>query len=70
MKDFTIKKWRVWLWIATLFVGSVMTIMVSQMGILQPSYKLGFFDCEVIFLLMIIPFLVGIGTGIYYQKGE
>ena len=69
-EDFQIKKWWVWLWIATLFVGSVMACLVTQLGVLQPAYTLDTSDLEEVFLLMIVPFLIGIATGIYYQRRE
>jgi|WetSurMetagenome_2_1015567.scaffolds.fasta_scaffold523466_2 hypothetical protein len=69
MKDIVIRKWWVWLWIATLFIGFIMVCLATQFDVLQ-SYILNEFDLEAMFLLMVIPFIIGIGMGIYYQKGE
>jgi hypothetical protein len=68
--NFELKRWHVWLWIATLFIGSVMACIVTQFNVWQPAYTLNVFDLEEVFLLMVIPFIIGIGFGIYYQKDE
>lgn len=68
--NFELKKWHVWIWIATLFTGSVMACIATQFNVWQPAYTLNVFDLEETFLLMVVPFIIGIGTGIYYQKGE
>ena len=68
--SFEFKKWYVWLAIATVFIGAIMSDLVSQFGILQPAYTLDTFDLEIIFLLMMVPFIIGMGMGIYYEKGE
>jgi len=47
-----------------------MTCIVSQFNVWQPSYTLNVFDLEEVFLLMVIPFIIGIGFGINYQKDE
>ena len=70
MNSFELKKWHVWLALETLFGGSIMAILVTQIGVLQPSYVLDLFDCEVIFFLIVVSFIIGMGTGIYYQKCE
>jgi hypothetical protein len=47
-----------------------MACLVTQFGVLQPAYTLDTFDLEEMFLLMVVPFIIGIATGIYYQKSE
>jgi len=68
--NFELKKWHIWLGIATAFIGVIMTCIVSQFNVWQPSYTLNVFDLEEVFLLMVIPFIIGIGFGINYQKDE
>lgn len=70
MKNFNIKKWYIWLIIETLFVGSIMMVLSSQIGVLQPSSVLTFLDCEVAFIVILVSFIIGFGAGIYYNKCE
>jgi cadmium resistance protein CadD (predicted permease) len=68
--NFELKKWHIWLGIAMAFVGIIMSGVVTQFNVWQPAYTLNVFDLEEVFLLMVIPFIIGIGFGIYYQKDE
>ena len=52
------------------FVGIIMSGVVTQFNVWQPAYTLNVFDLEEVFLLMVIPFIIGIGFGICYQKDE